>query len=231
MHGRLPFSCKIQGTLHIVSPDEFVIKGLIMAYTPKYENAWNDNITTLTADGSVEWKRISIGDLILSSGAVVACDPLTIWQTKPFTHKVAPGHYAVHITTGRHLEEKYPVPAYALLELEPVKPNRWEIALPIGQNISVLGTDQFWGYGVDTGTGCFMDVEAVSLLREKKDELLNIQLKRRSEKWLNFRLEETTGLNCITFRSGWGDGTYPSYWGFNERNEIVCLLTDFQIVR
>ncbi|MEH6980177.1 DUF4241 domain-containing protein, partial [Bacillus pseudomycoides] len=29
---------------------------------------------------------------------------------------------------------------------------------------------------------------------------------------------------------GYGDGFYPSYWGFDENGKIVSLVTDFQVL-
>lgn len=34
----------------------------------------------------------------------------------------------------------------------------------------------------------------------------------------------------LLFASGWGDGTYSSYWGYAADDSPVCLLTDFGVV-
>jgi hypothetical protein len=31
------------------------------------------------------------------------------------------------------------------------------------------------------------------------------------------------------FASGWGDGCYASYWGYDNENQVSCLLTDFNL--
>jgi uncharacterized protein DUF4241 len=43
-------------------------------------------------------------------------------------------------------------------------------------------------------------------------------------------LDEETGANILLFTSGWGDGAYPSYWGYAADDALVCLLTDFGVV-
>ncbi len=43
--------------------------------------------------------------------------------------------------------------------------------------------------------------------------------------WTNYKVDELG--NIITFSSGFGDGSYPSYWGYDEKDEICCLVTDF----
>jgi hypothetical protein len=35
----------------------------------------------------------------------------------------------------------------------------------------------------------------------------------------------------IAFKSGAGDGTYPSYWGFDRDDRAVILLTDFKLLQ
>ena len=45
--------------------------------------------------------------------------------------------------------------------------------------------------------------------------------------WFAISLDEETGANILLFTSGWGDGRYPSYWGYAADGGIVCLLTDF----
>jgi Protein of unknown function (DUF4241) len=37
----------------------------------------------------------------------------------------------------------------------------WEPALRPGEDPATLQPDEFFGFGVDTGTGCFLDASAV----------------------------------------------------------------------
>ena len=48
--------------------------------------------------------------------------------------------------------------------------------------------------------------------------------------WALVTLEENTGLNCVIFSSGIGDGFYASYWGFDEAGQAACLMTDFGLL-
>ena len=48
--------------------------------------------------------------------------------------------------------------------------------------------------------------------------------------WADFLLDDKTGLNVVFCSSGWGDGSYASYWGFDRDGEVVCLVTDFQVL-
>jgi Protein of unknown function (DUF4241) len=37
------------------------------------------------------------------------------------------------------------------------------------------------------------------------------------------------GANIVAFTSGFGDGAYACYFGYDKDNEVVCLLTDFDV--
>ncbi|GHO43679.1 hypothetical protein KSX_18420 [Ktedonospora formicarum] len=49
-------------------------------------------------------------------------------------------------------------------------------------------------------------------------------------KWVNANLDEQTGANIIAFYSGWGDGCYGSYFGYDEQEQPICLLTNFDVL-
>jgi hypothetical protein len=93
--------------------------------------------------------------------------------------------------------------------------------------------DEIHGYGVDVGYGSFMDLEAVHLLRAKMDEddryhdrIFELAEENEPE-WANMVLDPGTGLNFVVFQTGFGDGLYFSYWGYDKLGKITCLVTDF----
>jgi hypothetical protein len=110
------------------------------------------------------------------------------------------------------------------------------MALLPGPDASKLAGEEFYGYGVDTGTGCFMDEKAVPLVqrRAKNQEFTDFMI-AEMQKTLdstgidtgNFIVNADSSLNMVSFRSGTGDGFYPSFWGFDGKNNVVCLTTDF----
>ena len=55
-------------------------------------------------------------------------------------------------------------------------------------------------------------------------------LSRSEGDWNNHFPQQRDDRNVIIFASGWGDGSYPTYWGTNEEGEIVELITDFMVV-
>jgi len=108
-----------------------------------------------------------------------------------------------------------------------------------GQDVTTLKDDEFYGYGVDTGTACFMDRQAAAalLVRMRAEPDYSDEMIRAMESryvvtwdWANIVLDSATGLNCVSFSSGLGDGVYGSFWGLDDRGTVCRLTTDFRIL-
>ncbi|KMP93790.1 cytoplasmic protein [Bacillus wiedmannii] len=182
----------------------------------------------------------ALEQLKVTSGKIVACDPL-IFNKNHFEQTIQPGTYP--IVAWWHKEDG--VIAGAELKLSESKAVGWKMATKPGQNVSELEDGYIFGYPVDTGLGCFADVEAIDKLEEIEDrlqqelgeeftslydDLIDDILTEHDEDWGNYVVCEETGSNIIIFRSGYGDGFYPSYWGIDEAGKIVSLVTDFQVL-
>ncbi|WP_459502936.1 DUF4241 domain-containing protein [Bacillus sp. C1] len=176
--------------------------------------------------------------LKVTSGKLVACDPL-IFNKNYFEQTIQPGTYP--IVAWWHDN----VIAGAGLKLSEAKVTAWKMATKPGQNVSELEEGYIFGYPVDTGLGCFADIEAMNKLAEIEDrlqqelgdefislydDLIDDVLTEHDDEWGNCVVCEETGSNIIMFRSGYGDGFYPSYWGFDEKGNVVSLVTDFQVL-
>lgn len=182
-------------------------------------------------------KLRALGEVVLPTGRIVACDPFIVsGDEEPFTRGVAPGRYPVLVNVAA-FEDQERV-AYAILRFADRPPVRWEMALLPEQEVGTLGEGEFFGYGVDAGTGCFMDEAVAPVLGERATEEneYNGDFIEEMEKtyvhtwaWGSFVLDPATGANVVAFSSGWGDGSYPSFWGFDESGAVACLVTDFGI--
>lgn len=130
-----------------------------------------------------------IGDLTLTSGEIVVCDPLMDFYEEPLAKKVAPGTYPVFLTINRFENEDERV-AYATLQFNTSNVVRWEMALKDGQDVKDLEDDFFYGYGVDTGTSCFVDKEAKEFLlayQDEKDTLLYDMVEEELQKIISIQ--------------------------------------------
>lgn len=194
---------------------------------------------------------LEIGDLNVPTGQIVVCDPLLLPNTPPLNKTVQPGRYPIKIYVAKTKEsgDRY---AIAKLEINSKKAEKWVLAVKDGENILELkNDDEFFGFPVDAGLGGFFDYKAGLEYNKFFDDFTsrnpngNIyddffaeEFKKNAKEpnnpedygdWINFTIPNTD-LNISMFHSGYGDGTYPAYWGMTNENEIVSLVIDFFVL-
>lgn len=182
----------------------------------------------------------TLAHLTVITGELIACDPL-VPHTESFSRTISPGVYPV---VAWWIQEEQAIAAVEL-RLSETRPVRWEMATRPGQDIGDLEDGYIYGYPVDTGLGCFADAKAIAqmeelerrLERELGDQFISFYdnkvefiLEEHDDNWGDLVLDAGNGLNVVMVRSGFGDGFYASYWGFNEEGQVVSLVTDFDIL-
>ena len=180
---------------------------------------------------------VPAGDLVLPSGRVVAAD-VFFFTTEPFTRTLPAGRYPVLLLSSARDPDVVGDVAAAMIRMAPGDPVTWEMALVPGEDPATLGSGEFFGYPVDSGTGAFASAEAVDrLMRDGAGEDYADQISDGlfpSEGVYNQSVEVTvdaaSGANVIGFPSGFGDGAYPSWFGLDAGGEPLVLLTDFGIL-
>jgi hypothetical protein len=189
----------------------------------------------------VEFQCREIGHLLVTSGALAASDPFVSPNPPPYTQAIPAGRYPVSVAiacfgTGEERDERV---AFARVELSNLPALSWTMALTEGQDPAALEHDGYFGYGVDAGTGCFMDPVAGQLLSQRMDrddEYFNAIIEgmqttyRSTHSWYDWRPSSERDENIICFSSGWGDGSYPSFFGFSTEGHLCALVTDFFIL-
>lgn len=179
-----------------------------------------------------------MGDVELTSGRIVASDPLVGPDRRAFVRTVPPGNYPVT------LYEAFGRIAAASLRFAEGKPVRWELALIPGQDINALKGEEFFGYPVDAGLGCYMDADTYALIQEREkqvraaksssdinyyDDVLAPELEANKDKYAMHRPVAGERGNVAIFWSGWGDGFYPVFWGLDAGGRPLVLFTDFGV--
>ncbi len=112
-----------------------------------------------------------------------------------------------------------------------------------------LEDGEFFGFGVDAGMGCIADIQTqeeykkywkkrceedgsidpyndlfCDILEESYQE--NPKYQREGGDWANWHIPETD-YNIPVFASGWGDGCYPCYFGYDENNAVCGVYIRF----
>jgi len=199
-----------------------------------FSNAFTEGQSIPTSFDGATLKIRHIGDLIITSGLLVACDPLTIANARPFTTPVPVGQHQVILSVALFAGGDQRV-AFAKLKFGNAISVQWEMALTEGLKIESLKEGEFFGYPVDSGTGCFIDESSVSFLsnitsdQKNLDGLISAMQKNYVDTWdwLDLCLDPSNGANVITFSSGLGDGFYPSFFGYDRNGDVSELITDF----
>ncbi|WP_431483438.1 DUF4241 domain-containing protein [Pseudomonas solani] len=176
----------------------------------------------------------AIGKLELPTGQLVACDPLVSCDG-PFTQAVPKGRYPLQLAIARIGDDERV--AFARIVFAPGPATRWEMALVKGQDPNTLAPDEFFGYGVDSGTGGFMDAAALRSYEARRDqegeafdERLFAELDKTYQHTRSWYLLPTDAGNVAFFSSGYGDGAYPSYFGYDADGRLVAVVTDFLLL-
>jgi hypothetical protein len=196
-------------------------------------------------------EKLEIGKLNVPSGQIVICDPLVYSETPPLNKKVKPGTYPIKIYIAKTKDsgDRY---AIAKLEFSDKKAKKWVMALRAEDDINEL-TDEadYFGFPVDAGLGAFFDYQSGKKYQKFEsdfmksnpegnlyDDFFAAEFKKNAKDqndlsdygdWINFQLPNSK-LNITMFQSGYGDGSYPSYWGIDENGEIVSLVIDFLVL-
>lgn len=200
--------------------------------------------TRATSDGTrveqVPFKAIEAGMLKLPSGRIVAADPfIGLTDTKPFTQAVPAGTFPVRLAVGAFPAGGMRV-TFARVDFKVAPVARWTMAVTADQDLATLKRGYIFGYGVDAGTGAFFDERAGKAAAEilEADETAWEAWQTDGEANgaqavgpYSFLLDLPLGpANAIMFHSGWGDGYYASWFGYDAQGNVVALVTDFATI-
>ncbi len=203
---------------------------------PDFSKLFVEGKEVATEIGRVVLRVKPAGDLKVTSGRVVACDPLVSPDVEPFDRRVPAGAFPVLLSVA-HFEDGDRRVAGAMLRFAERPAASWEMALRSGEEMSALDEGEVFGYPVDSDTGCFMDAETARLVLSNVDEedfadALVGEMDKTYEdtwSWANVEVDAAAGHNVAVFSTGVGDGLYASYFGLDEAGEVVCLVTDFSL--
>ncbi|MER6349147.1 DUF4241 domain-containing protein [Streptomyces sp. NPDC001595] len=160
------------------------------------------------------------GVLRLPSGSVMAADPATLREDdEPFTVRVPAGEYPVRIATMKWDDAEWGEDTAAMLRIRDEPTASWELAVRPGEDIRLLGDGEFYGFGVDSGTGAFLDATGRDALAKAYE----------AEPALGERTAVGTDANLIAYSSGMGDGSYPVWIGRGADGQVTCLVADMLI--
>ena len=182
-----------------------------------------------------------VNDLHVSSGKLIACDPLLTNDKTPFLTKFPIGDFPVSI----HKEKESNCIAYVEVTFSQNKIKNWELALCENQNLKDLAEGETFGYPGQSGMGCIMDLETqvalndleAKLYQRKGDDFLGIYEEffypyffdndGMTKQFALVKPDDERPENMIAFETGYGEGFYASYIAFDKENKPVKIISEF----
>lgn len=200
-------------------------------------NITNGNTEMIDTEfGRMQIEKIKAGKLKLSTGRIIATDPILMYDDESYSEHVKPGTYDVYIYVGKTENRKKQTVA-SELRFNDNDIVKWEMALLKGESAKGFAHDEFMGYEVENGLGCFMDDSVMELLDIMSEEQLDEYeksvrnaVKSNECSCADMLIDKKTEKNIIIFASGWNEGTFPTYYGFDQDNNLARLVTDFMVI-
>lgn len=194
---------------------------------------------------------LTVGTVDVPSGKVLAADPLAYLSGE---HIIAPvlereipkGSYPVEVSICRHKEIGIRM-CTARLKIKDTAAKRYELAKSEESSAAAHFKDAIMhGFPVDAGVMCFIDADAAVNYAKFLDKWHreNPQKNHYDDYFAEFFAESDkklpqyqreggdfiewanpdTGERMVQISSGFGDGFYQSFWGFDESGEVCELI-------
>ncbi len=203
-----------------------------------------ENIKKLFSKNFVEsplLESFEVGKLYLSSGKLVACDPLITNDMLPFSTEFPKGNFTVLL----HKERESNCVAYAEVIFSNEVIEEWKMAVTEGQDVKDLAEEEVFGYPVESGMGCLMDVDTQNSLNELEKRLYHSKgadfMGIYEEFFHEYFFDEKGAIDqyaflkpadehpgtIFAFETGYGEGFYASYIAYDKDHKPVKIITEF----
>ncbi len=203
-----------------------------------------ENIQKLFSKDFVEsplLESFEVGKIYLSSGKLVACDPVITNDMQPFTTVFPKGDFTVLL----HKERESNCVAYAEIIFSSSEISGWQLATTEGQRVKDLAEGEIFGYPVESGMGCFMDADTQNILNELEQRLYHskgVDFMGIYEEFFHEHFFDENGAidqyaflkpsdhhpgTIFAFETGYGEGFYASYIAYDKNQVPVKVVTEF----
>ena len=200
-----------------------------IAYPNIFEAAFKTGTKVSQSDISYSFYNYDIGKIKIESGKIIASDPIVMHDATPFTQTFPKGEFSVHLAMAKTDNDERVAFSRIVFFDKPI--SKWEFALLKGQKPIPLKDTSFYCYGVDAGTGIFIDsVSNVDFNIKDHSEWENVFITKAEKNGYKGYIHDFEGHNLATFSTGYGDGCYATYIGFDNEGNVCQILTDFGLV-
>lgn len=196
---------------------------------------------------------INMGKATFPSGDVLVRDPLA-WlneNEEPYLQRVPTGVFDIETLVAEVEDGHYRYVA-SRIKFNEKTVTEYREALKGDECLDDVDENSFFGFYVDAGLATIVDVktrDAYCQFREKwyaqnpEGEIYNdffaLKFKENAEKnpkyqradgdWINFEIPNSN-LSIPMIQSGWGDGIYPVYFGYDENDNVCEIVVEYIFV-
>lgn len=202
---------------------------------PIFDEAFTPGFSITQNGATFAFRTEDVGRIDLSTGKLAAFDPFVEFEAEPLDKELPRGSFPLRLAIARSGDDERI--ALAKIAFSDARIARWELALVKGQDPATLKPGEFFGYGVDSGTGSFMDEATMRAYAERlrregeeySDRLIKAMEKtyRHTRSWLLLPTDHGT---VALFSSGYGDGAYATYFAYDAQQNVVAAITDFGVI-
>jgi len=207
----------------------------------------NDYFTKPEISG-IKIQTMQIGTCSVPSGELIVCDPLVFLgmpDLPAYFQKVPAGNYQTEICV---IPKNLDCARYAAVRIRFTQEEAISFyeALTGSEELDTLEEGEYFGFPVDAGLACICDKvlhqafcdfvqkwekqnpdgnlydDYFSALLEQNYQA-HPEHQRQDGDWLNWNIPETEYFMPI-FQSGFGDGVYPVYFGYDKNGDICQLI-------
>jgi hypothetical protein len=195
-------------------------------YPQLFEAAYFNGTKAKQYEQEYSFSVLELGKINCESGKLIACDPVTMVDAEAFTQTFPIGLFPVELAMAKTENDERV--AFARIVFSKADVEKWECALIPGQKPVSLKDSTIYCYGVDAATGLFIDEVANS--NYNQDDYFDVFVRKMEEAQFKGLIHEFNGHNFATFSTGYGDGCYASYIGFDKEGNVCRLITDFGLI-
>ncbi len=193
---------------------------------------------------------LDMGDISFPTGDILVRDPL-VWlnrDEKAYLQSVPKGRFRIETLVVKLEEDHY---RYALsrVKFRENLPVIYYEALKGDENLDDVDDDSIFGFNVDAGLATIVDVETRNAYCDFEDKWYaenpgkniyddffaaifaksaeeNPLYQRDGGDWINFKIPNSE-LSIPMIQSGFGDGRYPVYFGYDENGKLCDLVVEY----
>lgn len=214
------------------------------------------DLNTYFEQAEIAGKKLAVMDIgpcSIPSGSILVRDPLCFLNDRdaqPYFITASTGTYRTEICVVEP-DEEGDCARYAAVRLRftDAPAVRFEEALIGNEDLEELEDEGYFGFNVDAGLACICDSVLHQAFcdfsegwhEEHPDDNLydgyfsdlfaknyeeNPRFQRQGGDWLNWMIPGTE-YHMPIFQSGFGDGAYPAYWGYDKEGGVCQLVVQF----